>query len=91
MNFPDIRKLATAGLAIVVVTMGGIPAAQAHWGHLGEVAGHGHLVGVALGVAAAVMAAALLTTGRDEADNEDDDADIAANVNDQPQGETADA
>lgn len=31
--------------------------AFAHWGHLGEVAGHGHWIALGAGVAAAVIAA----------------------------------
>ncbi|MEK9961066.1 MAG: DUF6732 family protein, partial [Rhodobiaceae bacterium] len=73
-----------------------VPAALAHWGHLGELAGHGHLAGLALGAAAAVMAAALVVKGRDEAGQDeagrDEGAgDPAPGADGEPEGETADA
>ena len=67
MKIPEIRVIAASALAGTTMVFGGVPAALAHWGHLGELAGHGHLAGLALGAAAAVMAAALVVKGRDEA------------------------
>ena len=67
MKIPEIRVIAASALAGTTMVFGGVPAAMAHWGHLGELAGHGHLAGLALGAAAAVMAAALVAKGHDEA------------------------
>ena len=36
--------------------------AQAHWGHLGDLAGHGHWIAAGLAAAAAVAAAGLAIT-----------------------------
>ena len=36
--------------------------AQAHWGHLGELAGHGHWIAAGLAAAAAVAVAGLAIT-----------------------------
>lgn len=52
--------------------------AFAHWGHLGEVAGHGHWIGLAAGAAAAAAAAWGLRGRKDdvseeEAEPEDDE------------------
>ena len=46
--------------------------AVAHWGHLGDLAGHGHLAGAVLAGAAAVLAAGLIATcgNSDNKDNE---------------------
>ncbi|MEL6505724.1 MAG: DUF6732 family protein [Pseudomonadota bacterium] len=40
--------------------------AQAHWGHVGEVAGHGHLIGIGLLAGAAALAAILAAARRKE-------------------------
>ncbi len=50
--------------------------AHAHVGHLGEVAGHGHWIGLGL-IAGAAILAGLLNKGRkaEEAGPEDDEAD----------------
>lgn len=64
------RILIITGSSMMVTS-----AAQAHIGHIGEVAGHGHLIGLA-GLAAAAAMAALLAklskdeTGKDEASDE---------------------
>ncbi len=91
MNFPDIPKLATGGLTAAAVTMGGMPGALAHWGHLGEVAGHGHMVGAALGVAAAGLAAALLARGRNQTTDDEDNAETDREINTGDEGDLADA
>ena len=36
--------------------------AHAHWGHVGELAGHGHLIAIGAAAAAAAIAAALALT-----------------------------
>lgn len=102
------RSLATANAAMVagailaILCLGSAQRAQAHWGHLGEVAGHGHWIGIALAGAAAVMAAALAWLDRDEADEEaakgviedvaeGEDSNEQGVMDDVPEGETADA
>jgi len=96
MKIPEIRVIAASALAGTTMVFGGVPAALAHWGHLGELAGHGHLAGLALGAAAAVMAAALVVKGRDEAGRDeagrDEGAgDPAPGADGEPEGEPADA
>ena len=56
--------------------------AVAHWGHLGYLAGHGHLAGAVLAGAAAVLAAGLIAT-HGNSDNKDNDitADDASSAN----------
>ena len=58
--------------------------AVAHWGHLGDLAGHGHLAGAVLAGAAAVLAAGLSATcgNSDNKDNDitADDADDASSA-----------
>lgn len=58
--------------------------AVAHWGHLGDLAGHGHLAGAVLAGAAAVLAAGLIATcgNSDNKDNDiaADDADDASSA-----------
>ena len=101
MKIPEIRVIAASALAGTTMVFGGVPAAMAHWGHLGELAGHGHLAGLALGAAAAVMAAALVAKGRDEvgsneagsneAGSNEGAGDPAPGADGQPEGKTADA
>ena len=96
MKIPEIRVIAASALAGTTMVFGGVPAALAHWGHLGELAGHGHLAGLALGAAAAVMAAALVVKGRDEAGQdeagrEDGAGDPAPGADGELKWETADA
>ena len=101
MKIPEIRVIAASALAGTTMVFGGVPAAMAHWGHLGELAGHGHLAGLALGAAAAVMAAALVAKGRDEAGRDEVGSneagsnegagDPAPGADGQPEGKTADA
>ena len=90
MILPEKSQMTSAASACVVILLGGMQTAFAHVGHVGEVAGHGHLVGVALGMAAAAMAAVLAAKGRATAtDVEDDTAD--SNDIAEPEGEPADA
>jgi hypothetical protein len=96
MKIPEIRVIAASALAGTTMVLGGVPTALAHWGHLGELAGHGHLAGLALGAAAAVMAAALVVKGRDEAGQDEAGRDQGAGdpapgADGEPEGETADA
>ena len=91
MTFPNIRRIATIWLAGAMMTFGGMQSALAHWGHLGELAGHGHLVGAGLGAAAAVMAAALVARRRDENSADDSAADTDSGETEEPEGDLADA
>ena len=65
----------------VLVTIGASVApfgsAKAHIGHVGEVAGHGHLVGIGLVAASAVLAGWLATREDGENSTDQDDADEA--------------
>ena len=51
--------------------------ALAHWGHLGELAGHGHLVAVGLGAVAVAGLAGLAVWGRGNDQPEDEAVDAA--------------
>ena len=58
--------------------------AKAHIGHVGEVAGHGHFVGIGLVGASAVLAGWLATCeiGENSADQDDaDEAEVGDEVN----------
>jgi hypothetical protein len=94
LNFrkiPKFPKMAAIGVASVTMLFGGMSGALAHWGHLGELAGHGHLIGAAFGAAAAVLAAALVIKGRVQADSEEDAAQTDSDEADAPEGELTDA
>jgi hypothetical protein len=55
------------------------PSAHAHWGHVGEVAGHGHIIGIGALAAAAALAAALAAArGKRAEQAEDDDEETSA-------------
>lgn len=69
----------------VTVVLGSGPAA-AHWGHLADLGGHAHWAGLALGAAAAALAAGLAVAGR--ANDEDEDASLAS---EDTQGDPSDA
>ncbi|MEL6735030.1 MAG: DUF6732 family protein [Pseudomonadota bacterium] len=66
--------------------------AYAHWGHVGEVAGHGHWIAIGAGIGAAALAA-WLARGRKSKDDAQDSADLenedAQGVEDGLEGETA--
>jgi len=49
--------------------------ALAHWGHFGEMAGHGHLVAVSLGAVAVIGLAGLAVFGKTEEQDAEDAAD----------------
>lgn len=97
-SLPMAHATMVAGAILTVLVVGSTQRAQAHWGHLGDMAGHGHWIGVALAGAAAVMAAALAWLQRNEADEESaegategDDSREQDVMDDVPEGETADA
>lgn len=47
--------------------------AHAHWGHLGDVAGHGHWIGAAaIGLAIALGAKGILSSAKDKGKSETD-------------------
>lgn len=59
--FCSISLRVITGPAITTIIL--VPAtAQAHWGHLGELAGHGHWIAAGLAAAAAVAVAGLAIT-----------------------------
>lgn len=59
--FCSISLRVITGPAITTIIL--VPAtAQAHWGHLGELAGHGHWIAAGLAAAAAVTVAGLAIT-----------------------------
>jgi len=91
MNLSNIPKIAAIGFTSMTMLFGGISGALAHWGHLGELAGHGHLVGVALGAAAAVLAAALVVKDRGQANSEEDTAEVDGNETGESEGDLTDA
>jgi len=57
-----IMKSAT-GLAVLLASLAATPA-SAHLGHVGEVAGHSHWIGLAAAGAAAAIAVAVSTLGK---------------------------
>ena len=91
MNLSNIPKIAAIGLASMTMLSGGISGALAPWGHLGELAGHGHLVGVALGAAAAVLAAALVVKDCGQASSDADAIDEDGDETGESEGELKDA
>lgn len=50
------------------------PSAYAHWGHVGELAGHGHVVGIAALAGAAALAAALAAARGKRAEKNDEES-----------------
>ena len=59
--FCSISLRVITGPAITTIIL--VPAtAQAHWGHLGELAGHGHWIAAGLAAAAAVTVVGLAIT-----------------------------
>jgi hypothetical protein len=90
MILPDKNHMTSAASACVAILCGGMHSAFAHVGHLGEVAGHGHLVGAVLGIAAAAMAAMLAAKARATATEDEDDTADSNDIS-EPEGEPADA
>ena len=78
------HSLAGAFIATKVV-LASAPAA-AHWGHLADLGGHAHWAGLALGAAAAALAAGLAVA--DRAKGEDEEAPLNS---DDPEGDPVDA
>ncbi len=56
--------------------------ALAHWGHFGELAGHGHLVAAGLGVVVVMGVAGLAAFGKKDDQNADEAADLDADASD---------
>ena len=82
-RIPASIKAAMMVIAPHVLVAG--PAA-AHWGHLADLGGHAHWAGLALGAAAAALAAGLAVAGR--ASDEDEDTSLTS---EDAQGEPGDA
>ena len=70
----SVTGVATAMIGLSPVT------AFAHWGHLGELAGHGHLVAAGL-AAAAVAVAGLAVIKPQDAPSTSDDAEAEESTN----------
>lgn len=70
----EIRIVATAAAVLFCPSL-----ARAHWGHLGEVAGHGHLVAAGFAVVIGLAVAGLAATKSQDtkSDNEDAEAEEA--------------
>ena len=64
-------------LVTIAASVTPVVSAKAHIGHVGEVAGHGHLVGIGLVAASAVLAGWLATRENGENSADQDDADEA--------------
>ena len=65
----------TAASALVWLMMVGSPTlAMAHWGHLGEVAGHGHLIAVGLAGVIGLAVAGLAATRSEDTQPDSEDA-----------------
>ena len=55
--------------------------AYAHWGHVGELAGHGHVIAIGALAAAAALAAALLKPAEgDESETEESETEAEGEV-----------
>jgi len=64
MKIPGIFVIVSAA-AIGALSLLPLPA-LAHWGHLGELAGHGHMIAAGLGAAVIAGLAGLAVRGRQE-------------------------
>ena len=64
-------------LVTIAASVTPVVSAKAHIGHVGEVAGHGHLIGIGLVAASAVLAGWLATREDGENSADQDDADEA--------------
>ena len=62
-----VLTILTGSTAVALVPA----AAHAHLGHIGELAGHSHWIGIVLGLAGAAGAAALALLPRDEVEAEE--------------------
>ncbi|MEZ5870813.1 MAG: DUF6732 family protein [Nitratireductor sp.] len=61
--------------------------AHAHLGHLGDLAGHSHWIGIALGLAGAAGAAAIALLPKDEAESDMQEASESEEPTDEVEGE----
>ena len=64
-------------LVTIAASVTPVVSVKAHIGHVGEVAGHGHLIGIGLVAASAVLAGWLATREDGENSADQDDADEA--------------
>ena len=72
-----LKTLLPAGMVMATTCIAPFGSATAHIGHVGEVAGHGHLVGIGLIAASAVLTGWLATREYDGERTVQDDADEA--------------
>lgn len=86
----SLKPVLTKGVAGMATAVAGLSpmTALAHWGHLGELAGHGHLVAAGLAAAAAVAAAGVAVVKPQDAPSTNDDAEAEEPTN---SGEQANA
>ena len=76
-SFLLLKSLLPAGMVMATTCIAPFGSATAHIGHDGEVAGHGHLVGIGLIAASAVLTGWLATLEYDGEQTVQDDADEA--------------
>ena len=76
-SFLLLKSLLPAGMVMATTWIAPFGSATAHIGHVGEVAGHGHLVGIGLIAASAVLTGWLATREYDGERTVQDDADEA--------------
>ena len=76
-NFLSTKILLPTTLVVIGASVTPFVSAKAHIGHVSEVGGHGHLVGVGLVAASAVLAGWLATREDGENSADQDDADEA--------------
>ena len=76
-SFLLLKSLLPAGMVMATTCIAPFGSATAHIGHVGEVAGHGHLVGICLIAASTVFAGWLATREYDGERTVQDDADEA--------------
>jgi hypothetical protein len=58
-------------LTLMIFALASAPA-HAHWGHVGELAGHGHVIAIGAAAAAAALAAAIALTKPEKEDAEEE-------------------
>ena len=75
ISFLPLKSLLPAGMLMATTCIAPFGSATAHIGHVGEVAGHGHLVGIGLIAASAVLAGWLTTRECDGEQRVRDNAD----------------
>lgn len=69
-----MNRISQIAIVVVVAMVPGI--AHAHLGHVGELAGHAHVIGIGALVAAAAIAALLMRPEKDD-EAQDDEAEDA--------------